>query len=364
MFLKDFLLEMESLASFSFQEPYDNSGLQLGSPQMQLRGLLICLDVTPQVVKEAVEKGCNLVLTHHPLIFKGLNRLSGETEVEKTIELAIKQDVAIVSMHTNLDNVAQGVNYKLASRLGLSKLKILDPRRGILRKLVTFCPNEHAQKVRTAIFRAGAGHIGNYDCCSYNTEGLGSFRAGEEASPFVGKIRELHFEPEIRIETIFPAYLEREVVAALKNSHPYQEVAYDIYPLENTFEGAGSGMTGTFDEPLEEAAFLQRVKQVLNVPFLKHSSFTGQPITKVALCGGGGGFLLDKAIRSGAQAFVTGEVKFHQYFEAAPGLLLVEAGHYETEQFTNELLYEIVNKKFSKFAVFISEVNTNPVRYF
>lgn len=364
MLLKDFLAEMEAVASFSVQEPYDNSGIQVGDPLMEVSKGLICIDVTPAVIAEAIEKKCNLIISHHPLIFKGLKRITGDHYVEKVIIQAIKHDIAIVSMHTNLDNIASGVNHKLATSLGLTDLKILDSRKGLLKKLVTFCPNDHAQAVRTAIFLAGAGHIGEYDCCSYNVEGLGSFRAGEGASPFVGKKNEVHFEKEVRIETIFPAFLGNKIIAEMKKAHPYQEVAYDIYPLDNSFDNVGSGMIGTLKEPLAEKDFMNHVKKVLKVSVVKHSPLTGQLISKVALCGGSGSFLLDKAMQAGAQAFVTADVKFHQFFDPWPQLLLVDAGHYETEQFTKELLYEVVNKKFSKFALLISEVNTNPVSYF
>ena len=355
---------MDAMAPFSVQEPYDNSGIQLGHPELELRRGLICLDVTPEVITEAIENECNLIIAHHPLIFKGMKQISGRTDVEQVVIQAIKHDIAIVAMHTNLDNVKQGVNHKLASVLGLTNLKVLDPRRGLLKKLVTFCPTAHADQVRAAIFQAGAGHIGDYDCCSYNIEGKGSFRAGADAKPFVGQLNELHFEPEVRIETIFPAFIERQVLAAMFESHPYEEVAFDIYPLDNAFDKVGSGMTGTFEQPMKEKDFLQHIKEKLKVPVVRHSPFTGKEISKVAVCGGTGSFLLDKAMAAGAQAFVTGDVKYHQFFDPFPNALLVDAGHFETEQFTKELLYEIVNKKFSKFALLISKVLTNPVNYF
>jgi len=364
MILKELLEYFEHVAPDALQESYDNSGLQVGSPEKEVANGLICLDVTPSVVSEAISKGCDLIISHHPLIFKGLKKITGSHSTEKVIIEAIKHDIAIVSMHTNLDNVELGVNHRLGQVMGLKNLRILQPQKGQLRKLVTFCPLSHADQVRDAIFEAGAGHIGDYDCCSFNLEGKGTFRAGQEANPYVGRKKELHFEPEVRIETILPAYLERKVVNALIKSHPYEEVAYDIYPLENIFEKTGSGMVGEFEIPLSENDFLEMLKKKLKTPCLRHTAFTGQAIKKVAFCGGAGGFLLGDALKAGAQAFVTGDLKYHQFFEAEGNILIADAGHYETEQFTKELLYDIVNKNFSKFALLISGVNTNPVNYF
>lgn len=364
MLLKELLDLFENFAPGSLQESYDNSGLQLGSPTQEVTRGLICLDVTPSVITEAIEKGCDLVISHHPLIFNGLKRLTGQHYTERVIIEAIRNNIAIVSMHTNLDNVKKGVNYLLGSKMGLKNLEVLLPQKGLLKKLVTFCPVSHADKVRSAIFEAGAGQIGDYDCCSYNIEGRGSFRAGKEANPFVGKHNEIHFEPELRIETVLPAYLERKVVNAMIRNHPYEEVAYDIYPIENTYEKVGAGMTGELEIPLSENDFLEMLKKTLKTPCLKHTRFTGKAIKKVAFCGGSGSFLIQHAISCGAQAFVTGDLKYHQFFEADDKILLVDAGHYETEQFTKELLYDIVNKNFSKFALLISGVNNNPVNYF
>lgn len=364
MIIKELLECFEQVAPDALQESYDNSGLQLGSPAKEVTRGLICLDVTPSVVSEAISKGCDLIISHHPLIFKGLKKITGAHFTEKVIIEAIKHDIAIVSLHTNLDNVEQGVNSRLGQALGLINLKILQPQKGQLRKLVTFCPQSHAEQVRNAIFEAGAGHIGKYDCCSFNLEGKGTFRAGKDANPFVGKKEELHVEQEVRIETILPAFLERKVLNAMIHSHPYEEVAYDIYPLENIYEKTGSGMVGELDIPLSENDFLEMLKKKLKIPCLRHTAFTGQAIKKVAFCGGSGGFLLSDALRAGAQAFVTGDLKYHQFFEAEGKILIADAGHYETEQFTKELLYDIVNKNFSKFALLISGVNTNPVNYF
>ncbi len=364
MLIKELLEILEKAAPFSLQESYDNSGLQVGSPEANVNSGLVCLDVTPEVISEAREKNCDLVISHHPLIFKGLKKITGNHFTEQVIIEAIKNDIAIVSVHTNLDNMLTGVNKVLCDRLGLKNCRVLDQQTGLLKKLVVFCPNDHADKVRSAIFEAGAGHIGDYDCCSYNLEGKGSFRAGEEANPFVGNLKELHFEPEVRVETIFPAYLQKNILKAMFASHPYEEVAYDIYPLENSFDKVGSGMIGELAEPLPGKDFLDLLKTVLKVPFVRHSELPVQKIDKVAVCGGSGSFLLDKAIAYGASAFVTSDVKYHQFFDARQKILLADAGHFETEQFTVKLLYDVVNKKISNFALQISEVNTNPVHYY
>jgi len=364
MRIKDMLSAFEETAPFSLQEEYDNSGLQLGHPDKEISKALICLDVSPAIVEEAIRESCDVIVSHHPVIFKGLKKISGTSYTEKVIIEAIRHDIGIVSVHTNLDNVQRGVNRELAQRIGLVGMRILSPRSGLLKKLVTFCPTAQANAVRMALFEAGAGRIGDYDCCSYNIEGHGTFRAGDTAKPFVGNLNELHTEPEVRIETIFPAYLEESVIAALHKSHPYEEVAFDIYSLDNSFENAGSGIYGELPDPMTETDFLGMLKNVLQIPVLRHSPFRGKMISKVALCGGSGSFLAPRAIHAGADAFVTAEVKYNQFMDAMQYLLMVDAGHYETEQFTKELLAGIIQKKFINFAVLISQVNTNPVHYY
>lgn len=355
---------LNQAAPFSLQEDYDNSGLQIGDPRREIKRALVCLDVTREVIREAIDKQCDLIISHHPLIFKGIKQITGDHPTGKIIIDAVKNDIGIVAVHTNLDNASHGVNHILAEKLGLSEVKVLRASGGLLKKLVTFCPDNHAAAVRDALFEAGAGRIGNYDCCSFNIEGKGSFRAGETTRPFVGEKGVVHSEAETRIETIFPAYLRNEVVAALQGSHPYEEVAYDIYSLDNSFDQVGSGVYGYIKEPLPEEAFLGMLKTSLGIPVVRHSGFLGRPIRKVALCGGSGSFLLERALSVEADAFVTSDVKYHQFFDACGRILMVDAGHYETEQFSKELLVEIINKKMIKFALLISEVNTNPIHYY
>ncbi|HAJ99874.1 MAG TPA: Nif3-like dinuclear metal center hexameric protein [Bacteroidales bacterium] len=364
MLLKDLLNFFEQIAPEMLQEDYDNCGLQIGLPNQEVSKGLICLDITSQVISEARTKGCDLIISHHPLIFKGLKRISDQSDTEIIVREAIQCGIAIVSLHTNFDKVYQGVNLALGQKLGIQNMRILDPQKGSLRKLVTFCPTSHVDAVRRAMFDAGAGKIGDYDSCSFNTEGTGTFKAGMQASPFVGTKHELHFESEVKIESIVPAWLLGNVVKAMIESHPYEEVAYDIYMLENKYPEAGFGMIGELEIPMPEHDFLELIKNSLQIPYLRHSAFCNKNIKKVAICGGSGSFLLPEAMALNAHAFVTAEIKYHQFFEASKKILLVDAGHFETEQFAVDYLYNIVNKKFSNFALLKSGVNTNPVCYF
>ncbi len=363
MYLKEITKCIEAIAPLPLQESYDNSGLLVGHPDNNIEGALVTLDVTEPVIDEAISLGYNLVIAHHPLIFKPLKKINGNNEVEKCLIKAIKNNIALYAAHTNLDNTVNGVNAILCQKLGLHSPQILSPQHGNLRKLVIFVPESHAEKVRQAMFAAGAGHIGKYDSCSFNLPGKGTFRALEGANPFVGKEGEIHTEAELRIETILPAWLESGIMAAVRQVHPYEEIAWDSYSLTNNMINAGSGMTAYFSSPVSEPAFIRLLKEKLNTPSVRCSPFTGREIKKVAVCGGSGNFLIHDAIRSGADAFVTGELKYHDYFLAEGRILLIEAGHYETEQFTKELLYQIVKEKFPTFALQISTISTNPVNY-
>jgi dinuclear metal center YbgI/SA1388 family protein len=355
---------LEELAPLSLQEDYDNAGLIIGHPDWESDGCLICVDVNEAVIDEAVKLNCRLVVSHHPVIFKGLAKLTGQTMTERIVAKAIRDDIAVIAMHTNLDNSRVGVNRIFAEKLGLTELTILRKTRGLLKKLVTFCPTDYAGKVREAIFEAGAGHIGDYDQCSFNVGGSGTFRAGDMAKPFVGEIGEIHFEKETRIETIFPAYRQKSIISALLKSHPYEEVAYDIYPLENDFDQAGAGMIGLLEQKMTEIQFLILLKDVLKVPCIRHSPLLGKKVGKVAVCGGSGSFLLGDAIQQKADFFVSADFKYHQFFDADDKIVIADTGHFESEQFTCDLLADYLKKKFPTFAVLISETPVNPVNYF
>ncbi len=362
--LKEITRILEHLAPLSLQESYDNAGLQVGDREMEVSGVLITIDVTEQVLDEAASLGFNLVISHHPVIFGGLKSITGSSAAERVVRKAIKKDIAIYSGHTNFDAAPGGVNSAMANRLGLVNQKVLDPIGDLLKKLVVFVPGEHLEKVRSAMFEAGAGHIGAYDSCSFNLEGKGTFRGSDKTNPFVGRKGELHQEPETRVETILPGYIMGRVVKEMIAAHPYEEVAYDIYPLENVFEGAGSGMTGELEEPMDEEIFMNFVKDRFGVSVIRHSALLGKPVKKVAVCGGSGSFLLRKARSSGADVFVTGDIKYHQFFDADGKIVVMDIGHFESEQFTRELFYDLLMKNFPKFAVRISETDTNPIKYF
>jgi len=363
MKVKDIIYEIERFAPLAYQESYDNAGLLVGDREMEVNAVLVTLDCTPEVLEEALEKGANMILTHHPVIFSGVKRITGANMVEQILITAIKNDIAIYASHTNLDSVIGGVNSRICEKIGLEKIEILDPIKASLSKLVTFVPSEHAEDVQQAVFNAGAGHIGNYDCCGYNLEGYGSFRANDKANPFVGNIGEIHKEKEIRFETVFPKYLKGRVINALLAAHPYEEVAYDIYSLENEFKQVGIGMVGELKEPVDELVFLNRLKKIFNAQVVRHTKLLDKPVRKIAVCGGSGSFLLTRAMAAKADVFVTGDFKYHQFFEAENKILVADLGHYETEQFTKDIFYDLIQKKFPNFAVHLSEINSNPINY-
>ena len=363
MKLKEIISFFNQIAPFSLQESYDNSGLQTGDPEMEITGGLICLDITPEVLDEAISHKMNLIIAHHPLIFGGINSITGKNQTEKILLKAIKNDMAILAVHTNLDTVIPGVNDQIADKLRLINRKVLAPLNDKLLKLVFFVPVAHADSVRKAVFEAGAGVIGNYDYCSYNVVGEGTFRASEKAHPHVGEIGKIHIEKEIRVETIFPEYIHGRIIAALLSAHPYEEVAYDIYPLKNIHPGIGMGIIAELEEEIDELKFLKALKQTFKTGCVRYTNLLNKKIKRVALCGGSGSFLLKKAIAAGADVFISADFKYHQFFEAENRIIIADIGHYESEQFTKELFYELVTKKFPKFALRLSEVNTNPINY-
>jgi dinuclear metal center YbgI/SA1388 family protein len=363
MQLKEIISVFEKAAPFFLQESYDNSGLQTGNPGMEISAALICLDVTEEVLSEAISLKANLIISHHPLIFNGIKSLTGRNSTERILIRALKEDIAILSVHTNFDSIAKGVSFKICEELKLNNLQVLDPMKSSLFKLVFFVPVEHAASVREKVFEAGAGVIGNYDMCSFNTTGDGSFRASENTSPFVGDKGKLHYEKEIRVETILPVSHINQVVSSLLKAHPYEEVAYDLYPLANENYSAGMGMTGILEEEMDEREFLELLKEKFKPGCIRHTNFLKRKIKKVAVCGGSGSFLLLKAIASGADVFVSGDFKYHQFFEAENKILIADIGHYESEQFTKELFYELLIKNYPKFALYLSAVNTNPINY-
>ena len=355
---------LESVAPISLQESYDNAGLLTGNSQWDCTGIITTLDATEEVVLEAIEKKCNLIVAHHPIIFGGLRKITGKNYVEKTVITAIKNDIAIYAIHTNLDNVLQGVNAVIADKLGLVNRQILQPKNETLKKLFTFVPVDNAEKVRSAIFAAGGGHISNYSECSFNTKGEGTFKPGEEANPFTGKVGERHTADEIKMEMIFPAWKEQSILSAMVTAHPYEEVAYDIIALANQNQQVGSGLIGEMLEPLSETEFLSLLKEKFNLSVIRHTPLLGKTVKKIALCGGAGSFLIGAVLAAGADFYVTSDIKYHEFFDANSRLVIGDIGHYESEQFTIDLLFDILSRKFPTFAVLKTGVKTNPVHYF
>jgi len=362
--IKDVIKEIEAFAPTALKEDFDNVGLLVGNAQNEATGALITLDITEEVVKEAIDRHCNLIIAHHPIMLSGIKRITGQNATERIIIEAIRNDIAIYAAHTNIDSVRDGVSGKMCEKLGLVNCQILAPKKESLIKLVVFVPNDHADEVRNAIFQAGAGVIGDYDACSYNVKGHGTFRGGDATNPFVGEKGHIHTEEEIRIETVLPKYLKSKVVRAMIQAHPYEEVAYDIFALENDWIQAGLGMIGELPEATDEQNFLTQVKETFQVACVRHTEFLDKPVKKVAVCGGSGSFLLGKAKALQADVFVTGDFKYHQFFDAEGQILIADIGHFESEQFTKEVFFELLTKKISNFAVHLSNVNTNTVKYF
>ena len=361
--IQDILSFLDQLAPPAYQESYDNATLICGDRNWNLTGVLCTLDCTEAVVEEAIHRGANLIVAHHPIVFKGLKSITGKTYVERTIIKAIQANVAIFAIHTNLDHVAGGVNKRIADRLGLLQPRILQPKKQLLNNLVFFVPTAFKNQVLKAVFQAGAGQIGEYSDCAFSSEGLGQFTPSENANPSLGQRGQAHMEPELRVEVILPAHLSSKVLAALKAAHPYEEVAYYLSNLENENQEVGAGMIGTLPESLTEEEFLDFLKQRMNLTLVKHSPLTGKRIQKVALCGGAGIFLLSDAKKAGADVFVTADVKYHEYFDAEGALVLCDIGHYESEIFTKDLLADVLSQNFPNIALYLSKVVTNPTSY-
>ena len=363
MKLKEITDCLEAFAPLAYQESYDNAGLICGNKNMEITSALISLDSTEAVIDEAISKGCNLVIAHHPIVFKGLKKFNGSNYVERVIIKAIQNNIAIYAAHTNLDNVHNGVNAKIAEKLGLINCKTLAPQKGVLKKLVTFCPVDKAEEIRAALFSAGAGNTGNYDECSFNAEGAGTFRAGAETNPYVGEIGKQHIENETRIETVYPINLESKVLKALFLSHPYEEVAYDLYSLDNVANNIGAGIVGDLVNETDEMEFLRFLKERMKAEGIRYTTLRGKNIKRVAICGGSGSFLQEDAVKNGADIFVTADFKYHQFFDAENRIIIADIGHYESEQYTMELFSDLLKENFNTFALHLSKINTNPINY-
>jgi dinuclear metal center YbgI/SA1388 family protein len=362
--IKKIVEALDELAPASYQESYDNAGLIAGNSDLDCTGIICTLDATEEVIFEAKQKGCNLVVAHHPIIFAGLKKITGRNYVERAIIAAIKNDIAIFAIHTNLDNLLTGVNGRMADKLKLVNRKVLLHKQNNLMKLVVFVPIQDAEKVREAIFEAGGGSIGKYRECSFISRGKSTFTPSEGTNPHTGEIGKRTETDEEKIEIIFPAYLKEKLILAMAEAHPYEEVAYDIIALTNYYQEVGSGLVGELEEPMDFTAFLGLVKNQFGLRVIRHTPVIKKDIKKVALCGGAGSFLIKNAIYAGADIYITADVKYHKFFDAESKLVIADIGHWESEQFTIDLLAEFLRSKFANFAVHKSGVTTNPIRYF
>lgn len=354
---------LEQYAPLSYQESYDNAGLIVGNLNNQITQVLICLDCIEAVVDEAIATNCNLIIAHHPIVFKGLKKITGKNYVERVIIKAIQNNIAIYATHTNLDSVLNGVNGKIAEKLGLQNCQILAPKTGLLNKLCVFVPLAYAEVLRNALFIAGAGNIGNYSEASFNTQGTGTFKGNDLSNAFVGQKNVQHHEAETKIEVIFETHLTHQILQAMRNNHPYEEIAYDIYSLNNANQQVGSGLIAQLPNEISEIDFLTQVKAKMNVSVIRHTALLNKKIKTVAICGGSGSFLLGNALAAKADIFITADFKYHEFFDADNKILIADIGHYESEHFTQELLLEIITNKFPTFAVRLTKINTNPIKY-
>lgn len=360
--IQDILQLLEENAPSSYAESYDNVGLMVGNAESEVKGVLCVLDVTSEVMEEALSKRVNTIVAHHPLIFKPLKGLTGKSETERLVAKAIKYDLHIVAWHTNLDHAPYGVSHKMGSKLGLHDMKILAPLKAQMKKLTVFVPSTHQQSVTESLHRAGAGRLGNYSDCSFRTVGKGYFKPNAEAQPFVGMSHTLEEVTETKVEVMYESHLEKKILQALFQSHPYEEVAHFIHSLDNAHPHAGSGVIGLLPSPMHAAEFLQLLKQCFATHTIRHT-YWQKPISKVALCGGAGGFLISRAIGAQADCFITADLKYHDFMDAQGALLLADIGHFESEQYTIQLFYDIISKKFPNIATLSSGINTNPVLY-
>lgn len=363
LLLHQILTVLENYSPFSLQENYDNSGLLIGHPEMEITGAILSLDVTDDVLEEAISKGCNLIIAHHPILFSGLKRITGSGYVERVVIKAIKNNLAIIAVHTNLDNVKHGVNQLIADKLGIVNTRILSPTRENLLQLYTYVPASHLDQLKTALYDAGAGLIGKYEHCSFSFSGTGTFKPTPGADPFSGTIGIEHSDTEHRLEVILPAHRKQQVLQALRKAHPYEEIAHGLLDIGMQNPDTGAGLIGELRDEIPAIDFLEHVKTAMKCQSIRYTRISSKPIRTVALCGGSGIFLLPEAMKKKADIYITSDVKYHQFFDADGRIILADIGHYESEQFTPEIFYRVLSEKFPTFALQISSVNTNPVSY-
>ncbi|UZD24068.1 Nif3-like dinuclear metal center hexameric protein [Algoriphagus halophytocola] len=354
---------LEHIAPPAYQESYDNATLITGDRNAEVTGIVCSLDCVEDTVEEAIALGANMIVAHHPIVFKGLKSLTGKNYVERTVIKAIKNDIAIYAIHTNLDHVSQGVNKRICDKLGLQNTRILQPKKQLLSKLVFFVPEESKENVLQAVYAAGAGQIGEYSDCSFQVQGTGTFTPSANANPTIGTQGKAEEQSEIRVEVLLPKHLEISIIAKMKSAHPYEEVAYYLQNLENENQEVGAGMLGSLDQEMQEEEFLDYLKTSMGLQVIKHTALRGQKVRNIAVCGGAGIFLLSAAKRARADVFITSDVKYHEFFDADGQLILCDIGHYESEIFTKELLGELLSRNFPNIALYLTKVVTNPTSY-
>jgi dinuclear metal center YbgI/SA1388 family protein len=355
---------LETIAPLSLQEGYDNAGLITGHKNMECTGALISLDCTEAVIDEAIAQNKNLLIAHHPIIFKGLKKINGNNYIEQAIIKAIKNDIAIYAIHTNLDNILTGVNGKIAEKIGLTNCSILAPKTQLLQLLTVYVPTANANQLKNALFAAGAGHIGNYSECSFSSQGVGSFKPMEGSNPKKGEHFVRDESEETKLELIMPNWLQANIVKAMKENHPYEEVAYQITNLENNYQQIGAGLIGSLPQPMAENELFSHLGKVFNLKAIKHTAFLGKKVQKIAICGGAGSFLIPAAKAAGAGLYITADLKYHEFFDADNQLVLADIGHFESEQYTIDLVFDLLSNKFRTFALQKTGINTNPVELY
>ena len=363
MIIQDVINHLHNLAPLAYAEDFDNVGLLVGDKNENVSGILVTLDTLEAVVDEAIENNCNLIVSFHPIIFSGLKKLTGKTYVERVVIKAIQHNIAIFSIHTALDNALQGVNSIICDRLGLTNKKILIPQSGTIKKLQTYVPKANAEALRTALFNVGAGSIGNYESCSFNIEGEGTYLGNENSNPVIGKKGELHTEKEVAISVTFKKHLESKILKTLFEVHPYEEVAYEVTTLENTNQHIGIGMVGELKNAMETEDCLNFIKNKMNTACIRHSKSLNKPLKRIAVLGGSGSFAISAAKAANADLLITADLKYHDFFSAENAIVLADIGHYESEQFTKSFLVDYLSKKITNFAIILSKTNTNPIKY-
>ncbi|MBI4536287.1 MAG: Nif3-like dinuclear metal center hexameric protein [Ignavibacteriae bacterium] len=345
----------------------DNVGLQIGNPASRLLGILIALDVTEKIITEARRHRANLIISHHPLLFKAPRSITPRNQVGRCIDALVKSGIALYSAHTNLDFAHGGTSWAIAEALGLTAVDFLYKPYKVQRKIVTFVPTDHVDRVAVAMAEAGAGRIGNYDNCSFRMLGTGTFKANERANPVVGSKNVLEKVAETRLEMVVDQWLVPGVLKALKQAHPYEEVAHDVYPTENESDAFGMGIIGMLVRPMTLKSLLALIKKKLGARALRCTGSLNHKVSRIAACGGSGSELLDEAVRARADAFITADVKYHTFHDANGRIALIDAGHYETEHLVVQTMAKKLAQEMRRMRihvpVFASRTSTNPIVY-